>query len=114
MFGEREKRAQLTSLVNPHCYGFDAKDLNSMDTLLAPFVKDVHSHLVQLGKTPMVWEEAVLNFPNTAKVLKNGTIVEAWTTSSNVEKLLKASKDINLIHAPSDYFYRKCDKRDAE
>jgi hypothetical protein len=86
-----------------------SKDDNAgVDKILKPFIDSVHSHLVDLKKTPMVWEEAALNFAETAKILKPGTIVEAWTSSENVEKLLKVNKDIRLIHAPSDFFYRKC------
>lgn len=68
----------------------------------------MHSHLITLGKTPVVWEEAVLNFPETARQLKKGTIVEAWTTSANVEKILQSNADTYLIHAPSDFFYLDC------
>lgn len=53
----------------------------------------------------MVWEEMALNFPETGKSLKKNTIVEAWTTSTNVKAILETSPDLRLIHAPSDFFY---------
>ena len=93
--------------VQPHCYGLARSDKAGADELLAPFVDAVHSHLVDLKKIPVVWEEAALHFPKTAKVLKEGTLVEAWTGSDNVERLLKSSDAIRLIHAPVDFFYRE-------
>jgi hexosaminidase len=96
--------------VEATCYGLTKGDNAGIDKILKPFIDSVHSHMVdKLSKTPVVWEEAALNFPETAKVLKPGTIVEAWTSSANVEKLLQIRKDIKLIHAPSDFFYRECE-----
>lgn len=94
--------------VEAQCYGLKKGDTKGMDKILAPFVESVHSHLKKLGKTPMVWEEATLDYPKTSKILKPGTLVEAWTSSANVKKILKARNDTRIVHAPSDYFYLDC------
>lgn len=94
--------------VEAQCYGLKKSDKKGMDKILAPFVDSVHSHLKKLGKTPMVWEEATLDYPKTSKVLKSGTLVEAWTSSANVKKILEAREDTHIVHAPSDYFYLDC------
>lgn len=96
--------------VKSQCYGLQKADEKGVDKLLAPFVDDVHSHLVALGKTPMVWEEAVLDHPQTASRLKKGTLVETWaaTGDGKLELLLKARPDLRIILAPYDYFYLDC------
>lgn len=93
--------------INAHCYGLADKDLAGVDKLLKPFVDDVHSHLTDLKKTPMVWEEALLNFPETGKILKPGTLVEAWISNKSVTSILQSRNDVNLILAVVDYFYRE-------
>ncbi|UZJ56163.1 hypothetical protein CBS101457_005483 [Exobasidium rhododendri] len=94
--------------INAHCYGLAAGDNAGIDKILKPFVDAIHTHLVGLKRTPVVWEEAAITFPETGKILKPGTIVEAWTSSANVEKILQSNKDVRIIHAPSDYFYLDC------
>lgn len=93
--------------INAHCYGLATDDKAGVDKLLKPFVNDVHSHLTDLKKTPMVWEEALLTFPKTGKILKPGTLVEAWASNTSAASILKARNDVNLIIAVSDFFYRE-------
>lgn len=94
--------------VKPQCFGLAKDDKAGTDKLLAPFVQATHAHLSQKHKKiPMVWEEAVLDFPDTGRGLLQDTLVEAWTSSENVHKLL-ANEKIRLVHAPSNFFYLDC------
>ncbi|KAE8215145.1 hypothetical protein CF327_g1564 [Tilletia walkeri] len=94
--------------VNLACY--NATTPAQIDaTLLKPFIESAHDAVVKAGKRPLVWEEMAINFPETGKSLRNGTIVEAWTSSVNVEAILKSTNEgVKLIHAPSDFFYLDC------
>ncbi|KAK0547502.1 Glucosamine-6-phosphate isomerase (Glucosamine-6-phosphate deaminase) (GNPDA) (GlcN6P deaminase) [Tilletia horrida] len=93
--------------VNLNCYG--AKAASDIDApLLKPFVQAAQDAVVKAGKVPMVWEEMAINFPETGKALRNGTIVETWTSSANVEAVLKSNPTVKIIHAPSDFFYLDC------
>lgn len=93
--------------VDLGCYGVKRK--SDIDVRgIKPFVGHAHEVLAQQGKTPIVWEEMAIDFPATGRSLQNDTIVESWTTSTNVGKILKSNPNVHLIHAPSDYFYLDC------
>ncbi|CAD6931866.1 unnamed protein product [Tilletia controversa] len=94
--------------VNLACY--NATTAAEIDApLLKPFIESVHDAVVKAGKRPLVWEEMAVDFPETGKSLRNGTIVEAWTSSARVETILKSTNEgVKLIHAPSDFFYLDC------
>ncbi|KAK0565620.1 Glucosamine-6-phosphate isomerase (Glucosamine-6-phosphate deaminase) (GNPDA) (GlcN6P deaminase) [Tilletia horrida] len=95
--------------VNTNCY--NATDNAQLDTsLMKPFITTLHTALAERAhKRPLVWEEIALNFPQTAQSLRNGTVVEAWTSSANVGAILRGTPPgVSLIHAPSDYFYLDC------
>jgi hexosaminidase len=94
--------------INPHCFGLAKDDKAGADKLLKPFVDSVHSHLVDLKKTPVVWEEAVVDFPETGKILKPDSYVEAWISNKSVTSILQARKDVNIILAQVDFFYLDC------
>ena len=94
--------------INPHCYGLAKDDNAGADKLLKPFVDSVHSHLTDLKRTPVVWEEALLQFPETGKILKPGTLVEAWISNKSVTSILQSRPDVNLVLAVVDYFYLDC------
>lgn len=79
--------------------------MTGTDKLLAPFVDAVHKRLVDLRKTPVVWEEAILDFPETGKILPKGTLVEAWISNTSIASILKARDDVNVLLAIVDYFY---------
>lgn len=93
--------------INLNVYGAtNESDIDS--TLLKPFMQLVQNEVEKSGKINQVWEEVAIQFPETGKTLKNGTIVEAWTGSENVNKILSSNPGVNIIHAPSDYFYLDC------
>ncbi|CEH12941.1 glycoside hydrolase family 20 protein [Ceraceosorus bombacis] len=90
--------------VNLKCYGASSKrDIDA--SLLKPFIKGVQQAIVDSGKTPMVWEEAAIDFPETAKALVNGTIVEVWTSASNIAKVLESNPTVRVITAPYQAAY---------
>ncbi|KAF8843280.1 N-acetylhexosaminidase [Paxillus ammoniavirescens] len=96
--------------VHTSCYDADAQTqeiLNStgqtLDQSLSSFTQSTHGALEKLGKTPVVWEEMVLEHNIT---LSNNTVVMVWISSQNVEAV--AQKGFRIIHAASDYFYLDC------
>ena len=64
--------------------------------------------MLKAGKVPMVWEEMAIDFPETGKILANGTIVETWTGPQNVAPVLNSNPGVVIIHAPNPYFYLDC------
>ncbi|KAK4055282.1 Glucosamine-6-phosphate isomerase (Glucosamine-6-phosphate deaminase) (GNPDA) (GlcN6P deaminase) [Microbotryomycetes sp. JL201] len=97
--------------VNENCYLEDKKTQQEMekrgnatlDLLLTDFVGSVHDRLRHERKTPVVWEEMVLNHELS---LGLDTIVTVWISSANVRAV--ANKGFRIIHAASDYFYLDC------
>jgi len=86
--------------INLNVYG--AKEESDIDsTLLKPFMQLVQNEIEKAGKINQVWEEVAINFPETGKTLKNGTIVEAWTSTDNVGKILSSNPGVKIIHAPT-------------
>ncbi|GAA5879825.1 hypothetical protein JCM8547_005776 [Rhodosporidiobolus lusitaniae] len=75
----------------------------SLDDLLMTFVSGLHETVRAAGKTPVVWEEMVLDHPMG---LENDTVVLVWVSSDNIVKV--AEKGYRIIHAASDYFYLDC------
>ncbi|KAG6887326.1 hypothetical protein C0995_016145, partial [Termitomyces sp. Mi166 len=93
--------------LNTNCYSQDAQtqaDLSSsghtLEQALSSFVQSTHKSLSDLGKTPVVWEEMVLEhdvaLPKTA-------VVMVWISSQHAASV--AAKEFRIVHAPSDYFY---------
>ncbi|KAF7357419.1 Beta-hexosaminidase [Mycena sanguinolenta] len=96
--------------LNTECYTQDAQtqsDLKAtgqnLEQALNTFVKATHGALAALGKTPVVWEEMVLEHNLT---LSNTTVVMVWISSEDAAAVAK--KNFKIIHAPSDYFYLDC------
>ncbi|EKM75154.1 hypothetical protein AGABI1DRAFT_132509 [Agaricus bisporus var. burnettii JB137-S8] len=96
--------------VNMNCYKKDwltQRDLGAqgknIEQALDSFTQVTHSVLTKAGKTPVVWEEMVLEHQPR---LSNDTIVLVWISSSHAKKVAK--KGHRLIHAASDYFYLDC------
>ncbi|GAA5828109.1 hypothetical protein JCM11251_002593 [Rhodosporidiobolus azoricus] len=96
--------------VNERCYLEDpvvssilAERNTTVRALLTDFVGGLHDAVRQGGKTPMVWEEMVLEF---SLPLNNDTVVLVWKTSDNVAAV--AEKGYHIIHAASDYLYLDC------
>ncbi|EEB94073.1 hypothetical protein MPER_07179, partial [Moniliophthora perniciosa FA553] len=96
--------------VNVPCYDQDEQtqqELSSsgrtLEEALGDFVDATHDMLRSIGKTPVVWEEMVLEHNIT---LKNDTVALVWISSQHAASIV--AKDIRIIHAPSDYFYLDC------
>ncbi|KAM0793381.1 hypothetical protein ACM66B_000835 [Microbotryomycetes sp. NB124-2] len=97
--------------VNDNCYLEDEPTRTemqrrgdvSLDALLSDFVGSVHAGLKAAQKTPVVWEEMVLNHNLS---LSQDTIVTVWISSANVRAVAEAG--FRVIHAASDYFYLDC------
>lgn len=94
--------------INTRCYADDAqtqRDLNgrTLEQALDAFTQATHGALTKLGKTPVVWEEMVLNYNLT---LSSDTVAMVWRTSSNAAAV--AAKGFRFVHAASDSFYLDC------
>ncbi|KIP03087.1 glycoside hydrolase family 20 protein [Phlebiopsis gigantea 11061_1 CR5-6] len=96
--------------LNIPCYDADAETqqiLNStgqtLEQALSTFTQSTHGALATLGKTPVVWEEMVLEHNVT---LANDTVVMVWISSANAAAV--AEKNFRIVHGPSDYFYLDC------
>ncbi|EKM49790.1 glycoside hydrolase family 20 protein [Phanerochaete carnosa HHB-10118-sp] len=96
--------------LNVPCYTADNETqaiLNATgETLyqaLDTFTQSTHGALRGIGKTPVVWEEMVLDYNTT---LGNDTVVMVWISSANAAAV--AEKNFKIVHGPSDYFYLDC------
>ncbi|THH17264.1 hypothetical protein EW146_g3514 [Bondarzewia mesenterica] len=96
--------------LNANCYAQDAETqatLNqtgqTLEQALDKFTQTTHAALEKLGKTPVVWEEMVLDHNVT---LSNETVVMVWISSANAA--LVAQKGFKFVHAASDFFYLDC------
>lgn len=93
--------------INTQCYKDDAitqaalqAKNQTLEQALKYFTDSTHAALRKRGKTPVVWEEMVLDH-NLA--LPKDTVVMVWISSQSVGKVVDAS--YRVIHAASDYFY---------
>ncbi|KAH9960972.1 glycoside hydrolase superfamily [Lactifluus volemus] len=92
--------------INTRCYQDDPQqDLagRMLNEALDVFTQVTHGVLRNLGKTPVVWEEMVLNFNLT---LSNDTIALVWISSEDAAAV--AAKGFRFIHAASNSFYLDC------
>ncbi|KIK98528.1 glycoside hydrolase family 20 protein [Paxillus rubicundulus Ve08.2h10] len=96
--------------LNTNCYANDLptqQQLNAtgmtLNDALSSFTQTTHAALMAQGKTPVVWEEMVLNWNVT---LSNETIVMVWISSEDAAAV--AEKGFRIIQAPSNYFYLDC------
>lgn len=94
-------------LQNQNCYATDkptqdALKSNGMNLTQAlfSFVNQTHDALRAIGKTPVIWEELVLDDNLT---LASDTIVAVWRSSANARVVV--DKGYNIIHAASDFAY---------
>ena len=93
--------------LNTNCYAADEQTqaaLNAtgqtLDQALSAFTQTSHKALIAEGKTPVVWEEMVLDHNVT---LSADTKVIVWISSANVKAVAESGH--KLIHGASDYFY---------
>ncbi|KAG7444220.1 N-acetylhexosaminidase [Guyanagaster necrorhizus] len=97
--------------INFNCYDDDnvtqadlaAKGV-TITQALNSFTESTHGALHVAGKTPVVWEEMVLDYNITT--LGNDTIVMVWVSSDDAAAV--AEKGYKFVHAASDYFYLDC------
>ncbi|KAH0832246.1 hypothetical protein J3R83DRAFT_13220 [Lanmaoa asiatica] len=96
--------------LNTNCYAHDIptqQQLNSTNTTLvealATFTQSTHSALIARGKTPVVWEEMVLQWNLT---LSKETIIMVWISSEDAAAV--ANLGYRIVQAPSNYFYLDC------
>ncbi|KAH8085997.1 N-acetylhexosaminidase [Cristinia sonorae] len=96
--------------INASCYAQDAETQAALNATgqtflqaLNSFTQKTHGALKKAGKTPVVWEEMVLDFNVT---LSPETIALVWISSQNVKGV--AQKGHKLVHAASDFFYLDC------
>ncbi|KAF5367788.1 hypothetical protein D9615_010509 [Tricholomella constricta] len=96
--------------LNTNCYAEDAqtqadlaKSGRTLEQALNVFTQATHKSLTDLGKTPVVWEEMVLEHTVT---LPKDTVVMVWISSQHASSV--AAKNFRIVHAPSDYFYLDC------
>ncbi|KIJ62655.1 glycoside hydrolase family 20 protein [Hydnomerulius pinastri MD-312] len=96
--------------LHASCYDDDAETQailsstgQTLEQALSSFTQTTHGALEKMGKTPVVWEEMVLDHNVT---LSNNTVVMVWISSKNVEAV--AEKGFRIVHAASDYFYLDC------
>ncbi|KAF9234697.1 glycoside hydrolase family 20 protein [Melanogaster broomeanus] len=93
--------------LNTNCYADDyptQQQLNAtnmtLNGALNTFTETTHAALIAEGKTPVVWEEMVLNWNLT---LSNETIVMVWISSEDAAAV--AERGFRIVQAPSNYFY---------
>ncbi|CAE6464182.1 unnamed protein product [Rhizoctonia solani] len=96
--------------INAKCYAEDEetqKQLQSQgltfEGALDVFTNQTHKAIRDAGRTPVVWEEMVLDHNVT---LPKDTITLVWISSANVASVV--NKGYRVIHAASDFFYLDC------
>ncbi|KAK0449398.1 beta-hexosaminidase [Armillaria borealis] len=91
------------SLVSAISSMFPSKGI-TITQALDSFTESTHGALRAAGKTPVVWEEMLLDYNITT--LGNDTIVMVWLSSDHAAAV--AEKGHKFVHAASDYFYLDC------
>ncbi|KAG9103168.1 N-acetyl-glucosamine-6-phosphate deacetylase [Ceratobasidium sp. 370] len=93
--------------VDTNCYAKDGptqdelkKQGITLDSAFEKFTNVTHAAVRNSGRTPVVWEEMVLD---TKITLPKDTIALVWISSANVAAVVR--KGYRIIHAASDYFY---------
>ncbi|CAH7681249.1 family 20 glycoside hydrolase [Phakopsora pachyrhizi] len=96
--------------INKRCYEDDEVTQSSLKSknqtlnqALNHFVTETHQVLRKAGRTPVVWEEIVLDENLN---LPKDTVVAVWRNSSMVSKVAEAG--YSIIHASSDFSYLDC------
>ncbi|KAF8606798.1 glycoside hydrolase family 20 protein [Ceratobasidium sp. AG-I] len=96
--------------INARCYEEDQPTQDELkkqgldiEGALDVFTNVTHKAVRSAGRTPVVWEEMVLDHNVT---LPKDTIALVWISSANVAAVV--NKGYRVIHAPSDYFYLDC------
>ncbi|POW01874.1 hypothetical protein PSHT_12341 [Puccinia striiformis] len=97
--------------INKRCYEEDEPTQISLhqknqtfNQALSRFVLSTHETIRRSGKTPVVWEELVLD--EGLPLSTDHTIVSVWRNSSMVHDVIH--KGYKIIHGASDYSYLDC------
>lgn len=97
--------------INAKCYTDDAETQTSLDgsgkdfaTALSDFTSATHTTLRGTGKTPVVWQEMVLDYNVTT--IEKDTLILVWISSEDAISVVE--QGYKIIHAASDYFYLDC------
>ncbi|KAJ2919216.1 hypothetical protein MD484_g1274, partial [Candolleomyces efflorescens] len=96
--------------INANCYRQDPQtqqDLaaqgKTLEQALDTFTQASHQALASVGKTPVVWQEMLLDHNVT---LSKDTVIMVWISSQDVAAV--AQQGHRLVHAASDFFYLDC------
>jgi hexosaminidase len=96
--------------VNTHCYESHKETAEYMKQhqitakqLIGSFIQRLHQITRQNNKTPVTWEEALLNYEVN---MDPNTIVQVWTNSENVKKVVE--KKLRTIVSPANFWYLDC------
>jgi len=74
----------------------------TLDDALNHFTEKTHAPILGRSKTPVVWQEMVLDHGDMPGLSKD-TIVDIWVSSDDAVRVL--DKGYKIIHASGDYFY---------
>ncbi|KAG0366909.1 hypothetical protein BGZ54_004716 [Gamsiella multidivaricata] len=82
------------------------RDASGFDSILNEFVSKQHAMLRKEGKTPVVWEEPLLN--HNLKTLQHSkdTVIQVWTSAANIKKTVE--KGYKVVAGSADYWYLDC------
>ncbi|KAI8600712.1 beta-D-N-acetylhexosaminidase 1 [Dissophora ornata] len=76
------------------------------DRILNEFVSKQHQILRRGGRTPIVWEEPLLNHKLKTLEHNKDTVIQVWTSAQNIKKTVE--KGYKVITGSADYWYLDC------
>ncbi|KAG9323404.1 hypothetical protein KVV02_002564 [Mortierella alpina] len=79
---------------------------DGFDRILDGFLSKQHKMLRTKGKTPIVWEEPLLNHALTTLSQYKDTVVQVWTSADNIKTAIQ--KGHRVITGSADYWYLDC------
>ncbi|KAK5991552.1 Beta-hexosaminidase [Cladobotryum mycophilum] len=88
------------SLLDP---ALKTNNMQVLQPLLQRFIDHAHGKVRELGLTPLVWEEMVLDWNAT---LGKDVIVQTWLGKGAIQKL--AEKGHKVIDSSNDFYYLDC------
>ncbi|KAG0203032.1 hypothetical protein BGX28_004558 [Mortierella sp. GBA30] len=79
---------------------------DGFDRILDGFIAKQHKMIRREGRTPIVWEEPLLNHKLATLEENKDTIVQVWTSSQNIQTAIQ--KGYKVIAGSADYWYLDC------
>ncbi|KAG0346543.1 hypothetical protein BG004_001468 [Podila humilis] len=76
------------------------------DKILDGFIAKQHAKLRAGNKTPIVWEEPLLNHHSETLANNKDVIVQVWTSAKNIKKVINQGH--RVITGSADYWYLDC------